>query len=279
MVNGVIKRFDLYDFFSVLLPGVGLLIGLYPLFPARIRVDTLGAVILFLVISFFVGRALHVVAANYDKENGRQTHREAFQMELLENDLVDETLAKQFYRDCRNEFGEVHLEDWPDREGNSTETFDGLYSLVRGYVHIDARGRSRTFQAIFAFYRSVQWEALMLTGVYLTYGVLSGLPTLVELLPWEPDWLLYTDVLPYTTKAGFFEASTGLMVLGMFATSAVAYRIFDGATDDYQDHYIQYLVTDFLILRHSTVDSDTAGKPPSGVSRPARAQNRGERPE
>lgn len=47
-----------------------------------------------------------------------------------------------------------------------------LYPLVRGYIHIDGRGRSRTFQAIHAFFRSGELGVIVLGSIYVAYAFL-----------------------------------------------------------------------------------------------------------
>lgn len=63
-------------------------------------------------------------------------------------------------------------------EGEFAETFgmevteqDDIYGLVRSYVHIDGRGRSRSFQAIYSFYRSIWIVCDGLGAIFYGYAL------------------------------------------------------------------------------------------------------------
>lgn len=74
--NEGIRRFDLYDFFSILLPGTALIFGLYPFLPMGFAVNSFAALVPFLVGGFIVGRAVHSVAVSFQWLLGRVSHRE-----------------------------------------------------------------------------------------------------------------------------------------------------------------------------------------------------------
>lgn len=272
VVNGNegIRRFDLYDFFSILLPGTALIFGLYPFLPMGFSVDSIAALVPFLVGGFIVGRAVHSTAVSFQRLLGRLSHREAFERELAEPTHLATETVDEFYEYCRDVFDTVALP--ADREsafedgGGSEEvealgpkgirteavsflrnsyeqepvTFgETLYVLVRAYVHIDGTGRSRTFQAVHAFYRSTEVVSAILVVIYLGYAVKKLLSESVVDIP---------ALLPYTTIVDHLGFEPEVIALGAILLAALSWKTFSTAKRTYRRYYLQYLVMDFLLL-------------------------------
>lgn len=179
-------RLSLYNFFSVLLPGITFVLGISPFFPSETKIDPLVGVVPLLAGGFVFGQAIHSLAVVWQSRTPRRTHREQFQ-ELLKGETlakyedvkdnsVEEVVTRDtlFYNACEMRFDGVELADFEDRAEISTETLKDLYTLVRGVVHFDGRGRSRTFQSIYSFCRSMWVLSIVLWVVYYAYvGVRS----------------------------------------------------------------------------------------------------------
>lgn len=260
------RQFDLYDFFSVLLPGSALLLGLAPFLPRETDIGSLGAILPLLIGGFVVGRAIHSIAVTIENPPsetesergvirtlfiskplgwffGREyfddvTHRDRFISELKRPDVVDESLVDEFYQECRRVFPNLELPEDRSQLDDSEQVFDTLYGLVRAYVHIDARGRSRTFQAIYAFYRSMWIVSFLLFLVYLVYGVLKVLG-------------LNPGIVDYTSFIGSLGVPDSLIVLGSLVVAYAGYLAFSEARTDYRRFFVQYLISDFVLLHRT----------------------------
>lgn len=123
--------------------------------------------------------------------------------------------------------------------GNRAET---LYILVRGAVHMDRTGRSRTFQAVFASCRSMFVVFGALTFLYVTFSAIHAYP--ME-LPQSSDGvgkLILREIIS-GEEAGALRllvSSLGVGLLGMAGLARVSYHL--------KMHYLEYLISDFFIL-------------------------------
>jgi hypothetical protein len=239
------RRFDLYDFFSILIPGAAFLIGLAPLFPLEVPVVSTSGVVILLVGGFVVGRCIHAAALRIERFKDVTGHREHFVDELVGSNTVTDDLADRFYDQCLKSFEQISLPQ--DREGlekNEHEAnLETLYALVRSYIHMDARGRSRTFQAVLDFYRSIWVASALLSAIYVFYAFLLwwGIPS-----PASVGYTTYMSQLGIHYTIIFFGA---VFVLGS------AYATFKNVRSKYREFFIQYLMSDFVVLR---TEDDTA---------------------
>lgn len=260
MINGNPRQFDLYDFFSVLLPGVALLLGLFPFLPNTTDVTALGAIVPVLVGGFVVGRAIHSLTVTIEKPpvedemgfvrtlfiakplgvifgneyTSDVTHRERFVSELQNGGSLDADLLDHFYEVCRMTFPGLDL---PDERTDELpdDKIDALYGLVRSAIHVDARGRSRTFQAVYAFYRSMWLVAFVLSAAYISYGVLRVFD-------------VHRGLVRYDSFIGSVGVPDVLIILGSIVAAYGGYVTFNEARKDYQKYYVQYLISDFIVL-------------------------------
>lgn len=255
------RRFDLYDFFSVFVPGAIFLIGLFPFFPDNTKVGSLTALLPLLVGGYVVGRGIHSVAAKFDERGG--THRTQFFKQLTADDPPDvsKSAVREFLEECDAVFGEAIYEDkkakQPPWEREIAE--ETLYSAVRSYIHLDGRGRSRTFQAIYAFHRTMWIIVLSLGIIYTGYGVAR----------------IFGRVEGTVEYASFIRG-IGLDPLLIITLSSfglgVSFATFRRSKRPYRRLFAEYLILDFITIRSTLTeeqgpDGNQSGqgtRPPTG---------------
>lgn len=261
MISDNARRFDLYDFFSVLLPGVALLLSVVPFLPKDTDLNAIGALLPILVGGFVFGRAVHTLAVGLeDNYQASPTHRERFIQELSTPDILNEETLQAFYDECTETFDFLD-EEYPWEQGGDERNkakLEDLYGIVRSYIHIDSRGRSRTFQAIYSFYRSMWIVSILVAAMYFLYGLLKGSGTM-------------DNIVTFTSFLGSLEIPPGLLVLSSAIVALASYRAFSEARADYQKHFIRYLFADFLVIqgvdypetfiRATVSDEETSGGP------------------
>lgn len=238
MMNTSPRQFDLYDFFSVLLPGVSFLLGVFPFFPNSSPISSLGAIVPVVVGGFVIGRAIHAAAVRIDDFFEHTSHRERFRNELQDPSVLPTSTVDHFYDECKAEFKDTGL---PQGRGeldgdDHKRTGESLYGLVRSYIHIDARGRSRTFQAVYAFYRSMWLTSVLVYVFYLGYSVFTLFEVRIV------TYVSFIGVIGISANVVFLTSTT--VLLGSFLT-------FRYAKTAYQIHFIQYLISDFIVLRRN----------------------------
>lgn len=134
-----------------------------------------------------------------------------------------------------------------------------LYTLVRGVVHFDGRGRSRTFQAIYAFCRSMWVLTIILWFVYYVYiGVrLFNIPTLLaNHLPLDASsQIVYTPLLTqYVPSPEIVSILSTVVFLS-------GHKMFRKSTDEYKRYFTEYLISDFILINDE--ETPTPGVPAS----------------
>lgn len=270
MLSGT-RRFDLYDFFSVLLPGTAFLLGLVPYLPQDSNPTSLGVVFPLLAAGFIVGRSIHSAAVIIEKRHKEPapnagmirtgviypvmgiifahdwendiSHRRRFVNELTSPDNMEEELVEAYFKSCARIFEDLELPD--ERAKVGEECAETLYDVTRSYIHIDGRGRSRTFQAVYAFYRSMWLVSLMLAVAYMSYGIIDL--TNVN-----------SGTISYTSLVGSLGIPGWIISLGGFALAVAGYYTFSSAKRDYQEYYVEYLFADFVVLQNNEEDVRTA---------------------
>lgn len=233
MIRGGLRRFDLYDFFSVFLPGATLVIGLLPFLPSDTEFGV-GAAGIIVVLGFVIGRAIHGSAILFDQYWENSGHRELFVDQLTNPEVLSPSIVDRFFHICCEVYDDLGLCE--DRsESVASDDVEPLYTLVRSYIHMDSRGRSRTFQAVYAFYRSMWLVSLLLGCVYYVYSIARLLGVTVDTV----DYYTYISSLDVPTAA----------IMGLsIAVALFAYRVFRDAKERHQRYYVQYLITDFITL-------------------------------
>lgn len=261
MIQTTGPRLNLYNFFSVLLPGTTFVIGIVPFLPSKTEIDPLVGVVPFLVGGFVLGQAVHSFAVIWQSRTPKRTHREQFQ-ELLKGEaiekyegvdgneateqIVTENLLEKFYDLCKKRFDGVNLKKFEERESSTEEDLEDLYTLVRGVIHFDGRGRSRTFQAIYAFCRSMWVLSMVLWLIYYTYiGIrIFNLPSFIAShLSSSAD-----GVIIYTPLLTEYIPSPEIVFIISTAIFLSSHKMFRSATDEYKKYFTEYVISDFLLI-------------------------------
>lgn len=238
-----VRRFELYDFFSVLLPGIAFILGLYPLFPSDFSIGSASAILPLLAGGFVVGRAIHAAAVRIEDWSPNDSHRDLFAMEVRRPEMLNTETVEKFYKNCRSLFGEIGLP--ADRTNLTGKATTSLYTAVRSYVHIDSRGRSRTFQAVSAFYRSMWFVSVAFSFIYIVYGIFPDTETIIAGIQLAPV------TMPYTTKIKAFEIPSAWFLIGSIILFTGSYTTFRDAKTTHRQYFVQYLITDFIVLYKS----------------------------
>ena len=240
MSTSAVSQFSIYNFFSVLLPGVVLLIGFYPLLPARIGTPTAGAIIPLLALGFVFGQFIHIVSVGIERFLDVTSHRDMLQRQLRRPTILSEDTMELFHSTCKEKLSMAGLSDDRVVDSADEKLMDSLYVSVRAYVDFDARGRSQIFQAIYAFCRSIYFAAGLLGSVYVVYSIIVAFgldltPSSFGLFPYRPR----------VAALGFTPAM--ILNFSLFVTS-LTFIAFKKAKDGYREYFLQYLVTEFLLI-------------------------------
>jgi hypothetical protein len=226
---------DLYDFFSMLLPGAALLIGLLPFLPQKLPVDAVGSAVILLIGGYVVGRALHTAAESLDQIFNEPSHRDVFVSTLQSNSpsILDMETRDSFYFKATEEFN-VSLPS--DRTQASDESLSALYVRVRSLLYRGSRARSQTFQAVFAFYRSIHLAAQIIVLCYFFYGI-------------GEIFDLFNGVGSFTTYIGALGLQPNVFLLAAEVILGLSLLTFKDAKSDYREYFIEYLFVDYLTMR------------------------------
>jgi cytochrome c biogenesis protein CcdA len=254
------RRFDLYDFFSVFIPGATFALGLFPFLPHNPDSFSISLVGVLIVLGLVFGRGIHASALLVEKRFNTTTHRDKFTSELREPKNVDPEVADRFYDACCEYF---NLESLPedrsklavnesneenDTDKNQETAINSLYVLVRSYVHMDARGRSRTFQAVLDFYRSMWIASSYLSLIYVVYAsviIIDGLDQ---------------ETVQYLSYIGSLGIHPVVIFFGSLTVGGASYTIFRHIRPLYRNYFVQYLMSDFLILSISGAQTEDNSK-------------------
>ena len=227
------RLFSVYDFFSVLLPGLATVLGFYMLIPGPIEIGIIAALLPTLVLSFVFGQALHSLSAWFEAILSRiqlvSSHRTQFGDYVRENS--DNHVVQKFREDCGYEFRDSELIN-TEQCSLSKDAWKELYPYVQSYIYTHDGGRSRTFQAIFAFSRSMTVFLFGLPLLYLLHFLLDSTGIIISR---PPKYLLF-----FPSFREFIEAVLPLSWIGML--------VFLYATYSYKRYFVQYLVSDFVSI-------------------------------
>lgn len=235
------RPLDLYDFFSVFIPGAAFLVGLLPFLPENTDPSLLGTVIPLVIGGYVVGRGFHSLAAWFDGRLG-ETHRTRFydQITMDEPEDFDTATKEQFFETCNRAFGSRINPDG-DKITDESPALRSLYCATRSRIHIDGRGRSRTFQAVYAFHRSM-WVIVVVLGVlYLTYAGFR-----IERST--------TGIVAYRSIVRGIEIDPLVLFLLVLVALSLSFATFRRSKKIYRQAFVEYLVADFL-----TIAADSEG--------------------
>ncbi len=249
MVSDAASQFSIYNFFSVLLPGVFLLFGLYPFLPVGIERPGLLFLLPVLAFSFALGQLVHILSVFIERLLDIPSHRDQLKSEVCKSKHVAPCVSWEFHRACREQFPHLGLSydkigDYEDKKlGRS------IYIHVRSVVESEGRGRAQIFQSIYAFCRSIYVSGIILALVYFVFAILILDDTFI--LPILGEVTISTAVV----QDSFYEPIIGtvgidpvLIVASAIAFGALCYYAFRHARTEYRRHYITYLMTEFILI-------------------------------
>lgn len=124
----------------------------------------------------------------------------------------------------------------------SDKQYNSVYLIVRSLIHMDGRGRSRTFQSVYAFNRSMVLVTIILLIVYLSLmiSIRFGISIPVGYNPY-----LHSEILP---EEGFEDPVFQILLSSMYIVAWGIISSFNRARKDFRKHFAQYLIADFIIL-------------------------------
>lgn len=192
------------------------------------------------VIGMVAGRVLHSLVVEIEDLFGVTNHREKFEKELDNPSDLDGDTIEKFTARAETVF-------------DLNENHSDFYMLTRAYIHADSRGRSRTFQAIYAFYRSISLVALIHFIAYMLYIVLGV---------WFGMLSGTVSYVPYIDGLGIHPTILFLLSICIFMGTFVFTK---RSRIKYREYFIQYLIGDFLVLTSNyegeeNVDEDQEGE-------------------
>lgn len=276
-MRGYLRSLNLYNLVAILLPGVALLIILFPLFPRGVKIDPILALVPLIAVGFLIGQAMHSFAVTLDSYRGNKKgmtlHRELF-VGLFCSDISEsddptlQRLAEDFVHAYNREFGslgtpvhryivedcdpEVRISEFYDDvaneglssdRGNSIGKVSLAYTYARSKVHTDGRGRSRVFQSVYAFNRSIAYTLPLMIVTYILYPIIILLN-----LPEKVATSAGVERIDYQPMIADFVTPPSLVgALGLIIGGAL-FVMFVRSTGGYRKYYIQYTLADYLVL-------------------------------
>ncbi|WP_253737986.1 hypothetical protein [Halohasta salina] len=226
------SQLDLYDFFSVLLPGAYFLITLIPVVPTSLPFGTASTAAVLLVGGYVVGRALHTAAESYDKIFNVPSNRETFINAITDEDIdiLSDEMIDRFYGTAKADSG---LAMPYDRRTAGDKDLSALYVYVRSQLYQHGNVRSQSFQAIYAFYRSTYLATQLAVGCYLIYAIGQAVG-------------YWSGVGGYSTYIGGLDIQAGTILLSAEVLFVIGMLTLHDAKEDYRKYYIEYLIVDYL---------------------------------
>lgn len=219
----------LYYFFTRLLPGLVVLLGLGFITPHAFMVSlpVASVILIGIVLSFVTGQIMHSLAAALERTVPfTNPHREyAYQLldtihtDLNSNSDGDSGLRHQLLRSALKDEYQMRIGD----DGLKLDV-EGLYVLLRSRVELDGRGRTLQYQALILFSRNMGLS-LLFVGLFVLLS--SQLK------------LAYSPIIPQ------FSGSISLGIVGLLWLSGIGLIV---RNEYYKQLYADYLILDFCNL-------------------------------
>ncbi|WP_336346202.1 MULTISPECIES: hypothetical protein [Halalkalicoccus] len=210
----------------------------YMVIPREISLGPIAAIIPVLVLAFVLGQALHSLAALFEQLLGKtgsvSSHRTLFAEKVLDHDNAEKRIVDEFKVECSRLLHDPSLlKGNEDEESPSLQEWKELYPTIQSYIYNRDIGRSRTFQAIYAFSRSM---SVLFAGLPLFYIIYYCLQQNGVFFDRPSKYLSF-----FPNFGEFIEVAWPLCWIGaaLFLYSTYSYRRF----------FIQYLISDFVALR------------------------------
>lgn len=215
------------------------MIGLLPLLPTSVKLDPYGLALMILILGYVVGRGVHSAAESADNFFNNPNHRDVF-ISALGNPQDNPPVGKLLNKFYRTMSRDLSIEDIPKQRTEATPDLLGMmYVQARSVVHMDGRGRAKTFQATFAFYRSIHFVMISLATIYVFYSFVH-----------------YYDAVPqgigFTTYLGALHMSPSMLAGLSELLAGISLFTFHDAKSDHRQYYIQYLIQEYLILKRDS---------------------------
>lgn len=231
MRSSVVQLFSLYNFFSVFVPGFVFVLGVVPLLPEGARVTAVTSLVPVLALAFVVGQGIHSLAVRVEAALGHDGHRTRFADELVgRTGRFDDALVREFWNCYRGTDFSTPVDFEADENTDPSVARTAIYVLVQSYVHTAELGRSRNFQAVYAFCRSLWFGSFCLTFLYWSFALYATVLNLG-----------YHPIVPAT------DSLLELLVLSTTVCGLCVF-VFKYAADQYREHFVQYLLADFVVL-------------------------------
>lgn len=231
-----------YDFFSMFIPGATLLIGLLPFLPQRIALKPYELAFLVVILGYVVGRGVHSAAESADNFFDTPNHRDLF-INVLGSDHPNSTIDRlldSFYKRAKTDLA---IDDIPPERTDADGNLLGMmYVQARSKLTMNGSGRAETFQATFAFYRSIHFVMVTLALIYVVYSLVH----FYELIP---------EGLHFITYIGGFDIPPEILVGASEFITGISFVTFHDAKNDHREYYIQYLLQEYLIVTESDCNS------------------------
>lgn len=276
------SQLDLYDFFSVLLPGVYLLIILIPVVPNALSFGTTTGAVVLIVGGYVVGRALHTAAESLDHYFNAPSNRDTFVNAITTREEGDDSsddngdddqsmgvfklLWERFYPNgdieslefnIRFDGGEAGVEILNDElKDNFYREMKQDSDLRLPYHRADAD--ERDIEAVYVYTRSKLYQhgnvrSQSFQAIYSFYRSaflatqLGGIVYLIYAFGQSREY--WAEIGNYSTLIGELDPSVGTVIVAAELLLILGLDTLGKAKADYRKYYIEYLVVDYLTIR------------------------------
>lgn len=246
------RLFTHYDFFSVFVPGFVAIIGFSMMLPIDMLRSPLRnfaiALLPTLILAFVFGQSLHSIADLFERYHNKpilntwiSPFSGGFRTRFAERmsgegpELSGETgaeIAESRFRQACNELLEDELLNFGGNEFTA-EDWERIYPTIQSQIYASETGRSITFQAIYAFCRSMFTLSLLLFAIYTFFGLLDK-----GILQIGPS----VDFVKRSLLVNYFWYIWPLSLIGL-----ITYWY---AMVSYKRYFVQYLIGDFITVRY-----------------------------
>jgi branched-subunit amino acid transport protein len=238
------------------LPGALFIIGLIALVPSSINLSVGQVLIPALAIAFISGHALHalglILQGALARVNSYKSHREYFASECQDPDNLDEEFVNEFknsldeYTDKYTIISDENNANDDGQSGSSTNKTDNtdfkrLYPLVQSYIYADGRGRSRSFQAIYA----LSFNMIVLSWVLIIMYI-------IHIFLWGCGIIFDSDPLYIKYFGNYYE-----FIIIAVVTAVISSIIFCYHERKFKKIFAQYVMADFLTIKKSSSGQDS----------------------
>lgn len=255
------RSLNLYNFFAIFLPGFLFIILLIPFSPQSIDIRTPLAAIPLIAVGFVIGQALHTIsiivqslpAGNTTTTSHRELFVQAVDDQSEHSPKIPNPLISRFKTSVNDQHSGEDTGPLNTDNATSNDEIKSVYHLARSKIHADGRGRSRVFQSIYAFSRSVQVMILVVGVIYIVYAILDFVDisqAFASQSSLEFSVQIYTPLIASALEQPLVVIP--LAILGM----ALGYGIFNKTTAQYKRNYVEYTLADYVVILNENPPPD-----------------------